>query len=451
MKILKSQRRTVRASVVRKNKTMKKLLQFLAFAYIALANSACTDNCETTRTYRTTVPVTLTLEQIRSGIAAEAPQDLKNPGKIYVKDNYIFINEVKKGIHIIDNTNPQQPQNIAFLKIPGVIDMAVKDNTLYADNYIDIVAFDISNPKTIKETGRVKEVFQNGLTDGISWYYNSQNQTVTDYEIKIVTEKVRSNCGQSGNEINPIYYYGNDMAFKNGAVQSGASGVNGAAAGTGTGGSMARFTIYDNYLYTVSQSDLLLFNIKTLNKPTQLSKINLGWGIETIFPYKDKLFIGSNTGMYIFDNKNPEKPERLSIFQHARACDPVIVHNDIAYVTLRTGWCGTSPNQLDVVNVSNLTSPSLIKSYQMQQPAGLGIDFPNLFICESQYGLKSFDATSATNITLQQHIEKIDAYDVIPLEGKHLLMVGKDGLYQYDTSNPKNMKQLSVIPVKREN
>lgn len=429
---------------------MKKLLQFLALAYIAFANSACTDNCETTRTYRTTVPVTFTLAQIRSGIAAEAPQDLKNPGKIYVKDNYIFVNEVKKGIHIIDNTNPQQPQVIAFLKIPGVIDMAVKENTLYADSYVDIVTFDISNPKAIKETGRVKEVFQNGLTDGISWYYNPQNQTVTDYEIKIVTEKVRSNCGQNGN-VNPIYYYGNDMAFKNGAVQSGASGANGAAGATGTGGSMARFTIYDNYLYTVSQSDLLLFNIKTLNQPTQMSKINLGWGIETIFPYKDKLFIGSNTGMYIFDNKNPEKPVQQSIFQHARACDPVVVHNDIAYVTLRTGWCGTAPNQLDVVNVSNLTSPSLIKSYQMQQPAGLGIDFPNLFICESQYGLKSFDATSATNITLQQHIEKINAYDVIPLEGKHLLMVGKDGLYQYDTSNPKDMKQLSVIPVKREN
>ncbi|GGD66431.1 hypothetical protein GCM10011514_33020 [Emticicia aquatilis] len=430
---------------------MKNILLLLGCICLAIVNSACTDNCETTRTYRTTVPVTFTLAQIRSGIASEAPQDLKNPGKIYVKDNYIFVNEIKKGIHIIDNTNPQQPQNIAFLKIPGVIDMAVKENTLYADNYMDIVAFDITNPKAIKETGRVKDVFQNGLTDGISWYYNPQNQTVTDYEVKIITEKVRSNCGQNGN-INPIYYYANDMAFKNGSVQSGSSGANSGAAGaTGTGGSMARFTIYDNYLYTVSQSDLLLFNIKTLNQPTQLSKINLGWGIETIFPYKDKLFIGSNTGMYIFDNKNPEKPERLSIFQHARACDPVVVHNDIAYVTLRTGWCGTSPNQLDVVNVSNLTSPSLIKSYQMQQPAGLGIDFPNLFICESQYGLKSFDATSATNITLQQHIEKINAYDVIPLEGKHLLMVGKDGLYQYDTSNPKNMKQLSVIPVKREN
>lgn len=426
---------------------MKKLLQFLALAYIAFANLACTDNCETTRTYRTTVPVTISIEQVRAGIASQAPQDLINPGKIYVKDNYIFVNEVKKGIHIIDNTNPQQPKVIAFLKIPGVIDMAVKENTLYADSYVDIVTFDISNPVAIKETGRVKDVFQNGLVDGISWYYNAQNQTITDYEIKIVSEKIKTNCGINGTIVNPIYYL--EDSFKSSSPSASSSG--GAAGTTGTGGSMARFTLYNDYLYSVSQSDLLVFNIKTLNKPTQQTKINLGWGIETIFPYKDKLFIGSNTGMYIFDNKNPEKPERLSIFQHARACDPVIVHNDIAYVTLRTGWCGTSPNQLDVINVANLTSPSLIKSYQMQNPAGLGIDFPNLFVCESQYGLKSFDASSATNITLQQHIEKIDAYDVISLEGKHLLMVGKDGLYQYDTSNPKGLKQLSVIPVKQEN
>lgn len=423
---------------------MKKILHLLVLTYLAFTNFACTDDCETTRTYRTTVPVTFSLEQIRAGVASQTPQDLVNPGKIYVKDNYLFINEIKKGIHIFDNSNPEKPQSIAFLKIPGVIDMAVKENTLYADSYTDIVAFDISDPKFIKETGRVKDVFSNGLTDGISWYYNSQNQTVTDYEIKIVSEKVRSNCGQE--TVNPIYYYANDMAFKNSSSPQaiGGSGT------TGTGGSMARFTLYDHFLYTVSQSDLLLFNIKTLEKPIQQSKINLGWGIETIFPYKDKLFIGSNTGMYIFDNKNPEKPQQLSIFQHARACDPVIVHNDIAYVTLRSGWCGVAPNRLDVVNVANLTSPTLIKSYDMQNPAGLGIDFPNLFICEGLFGLKSFDASSASNITLQQHIEKIDAYDVIPLEGKHLLMVGKDGLYQYDTSNPKSLKLLSVIPVKRE-
>jgi hypothetical protein len=38
----------------------------------------------------------------------------------------------------------------------------------------------------------------------------------------------------------------------------------------------------------------------------------------------------------------------------------------------------------------------------------------------------------------------IDAYDVIPL-GKKLMLIGKDGLYQYDYSDPKNLKLLSSI------
>ncbi|MBA4851576.1 LVIVD repeat-containing protein [Emticicia sp. BO119] len=413
---------------------------------LAIGNLSCTDDCETTRTYRTTVPFVLTVDQIRNEIASQGPQELVNLGKIYVKDNYIFINELKKGLHIIDNSNPQQPQNIAFLKIPGVIDMAVKDNILYADNYMDVVSFDITDPKNIKLTGRVKDVFNQGTADGITWGYSPGSQTITDYETKIITDKIRTNCGFLIVNPNPIYYYANDMAY-----YAGSKGPTGpSASGTGQGGSMARFTIYDDFLYTVSQSDLLLFNIKAPTQPVQESKINLGWGIETIFPYKDKLFIGSNTGMYIFDNKNPAKPERITMFEHARACDPVVVANDIAYVTLRSGFCGASPNRLDVVDVTNIYAPRLLKSYEMQNPAGLGIDFPSLFICEGQYGLKSFDASSAMDIKLQQHIEKINAFDVIPLGGKHLLMVGKDGLYQYDTSNPKDMKLLSIIPVKKE-
>ncbi|RYU95650.1 LVIVD repeat-containing protein [Emticicia agri] len=420
-----------------------KLLAVVLSLGVALGNTSCTDDCETTRTYRTTSPVVLPVEQIRNEIASQGPQELINLGKIYVKDNYIFINELKKGLHIIDNSNPQQPQNIAFLKIPGVIDMAVKDNILYADNYMDVVTFDITDPKNVKQTGRVKDVFTYGTADGVTWAYNQQNQSVTDYEAKIVTDKVRSSCGFEVLTPDRIYYY-NDMAY-----YSGSKGPTGpSASGTGQGGSMARFTIYDDFLYAVSQNDLLLFNIKKLTQPVQENKINLGWGIETIFPYKDKLFIGSTTGMYIFDNKNPAKPERVTMFEHARACDPVVVANDIAYVTLRSGLCGVAPNRLDLIDVTNIYSPRLLKTYAMDNPAGLGIDFPSLFICEGQYGLKSFDATSSMDIKLQQHIKQINAFDVIPLGGKHLLMVGKDGLYQYDTSNPKDMKLLSKISVK---
>ncbi len=217
---------------------------------------------------------------------------------------------------------------------------------------------------------------------------------------------------------------------------------------------MARFTLYNNYLYMVGQSDMQLFDISTPTSPRIGQKINLGWGIETIFPYKDKLFIGSSSGMFIYDNANPAQPTRLSVFNHARVCDPVVVDGDIAYVTLRSGTtCQGYTNQLDVVDIKDLLNPKLLKSYPMQNPHGLGVDFPNLFICEGAGGLKSFDAKDALNVTQLAHITGMDAYDVIPMgqtEGtKTVMMIGKDGLYQFDYSNPQQLRQLSKIPVNR--
>ncbi|HLO45877.1 MAG TPA: hypothetical protein VK175_16170 [Leadbetterella sp.] len=420
---------------------MKKLL---IIAFVALVNWSCTDECTQTRTFRTTVPFQISQEQVRAGILNETPQDLVKPGKIYAYNNYLIISEVKKGLHIIDNSNPSSPVKLAFLKIPGVIDMAVRDNILYADSYMDLVALDITNPKSIKEVGRVKNMFNYGLVDGVSWYYDPYSKIITDYEFKTITQTVATNCGQSGS-VWPVF--GGGIAYDSFKGNTSSSGST--TGSSGTGGSMARFTLYDDYLYAATQSDLLVFNIKNTQKPDSVNKINLGWGIETIFPYKDKLFIGSNTGMYIFDNSTPASPVRLSIFQHARACDPVVVENDKAYVTLRQGWCGAAPNQLDVVDVKNLGSPFLIKSYQMENPHGLSILNSKLTVCEGKYGLKSFDAKESTDLKLQQHLKDLHAFDVIQLDDKHLLMIGEDGLYQYDNSDPKNLKLLSKIEVKK--
>ena len=326
--------------------------------------------------------------------------------------------------------------------------MAVKNNTLYVDNYMDVVALDISDPKNVVEVGRQKNVFTNGLHDGISWYYNSYNNVVTDYEWKTVTQTIKTNCGAKyGSWPNRGY---ENYDTRGPTAASGANGVNGTnGTDSGTGGSMARFAVYQDYLYTISQSDMTLFNIENEQKPDSTTTINLGWGIETIFPYKDKLFIGSNTGMHIYDNVNPMNPQRLSIFEHARACDPVVVENDIAYVTLREGWCGVAPNRLDVINVADLTRPVLIKSYDMENPQGLGIDNGKLFICEGAFGRKSFDANNVNDIKLQEHIKNVNAFDVIPLQGNLLLMVGSDGFYQYDYSDPTNLKLLSKISVEK--
>jgi hypothetical protein len=106
-------------------------------------------------TYR---PVYASYSDIRK-IETLEPQPLKRPGKIYIKDNFLFINELERGVHVVDNTDPTHPAPIAFISIPGNHDMAMKGDILYADNATDLVALDISNPHGVRISKRIENAF----------------------------------------------------------------------------------------------------------------------------------------------------------------------------------------------------------------------------------------------------------------------------------------------------
>ena len=217
----------------------------------------------------------------------------------------------------------------------------------------------------------------------------------------------------------------------------------GLSSDVGTGGSMARFTINGNYLYAVNQSSLKVFDITEQSSPVYKNSVSLGFGIETVFPYKNTLFIGSETGMYIYNVDSPENPQRLSHYQHVFSCDPVVANDKYAFVTLRTeqqGRCWRGVNQLDVIDISNLSAPTLIKSYPMVNPKGLGIDGNTLFICDDK--LKVYDITTVTAINLKKEFN-VKSYDVIPKNG-NLFMIGESGFVQYEYSND-TIKYLSSI------
>ena len=125
--------------------------------------------------------------------------------------------------------------------------------------------------------------------------------------------------------------------FSFGGNFSGDVQMSGESSGTGIGGSMARFTIRDDYLYTVDSYDLKTFDIRDRLNPKITSEVNLGWGIETIFPYGENLFIGAQSGMHIYGLENKEEPNYISSYEHVTSCDPVVVQDSYAYVTLRGG------------------------------------------------------------------------------------------------------------------
>ncbi|MDR2497611.1 MAG: hypothetical protein LBD21_10855 [Tannerellaceae bacterium] len=99
---------------------------------------------------------------------------MKDPGKIYYKAPYIFVNERYKGVHVINNSNPANPVAEGFIIAPGCLDMAVKENILYIDNAVDLVAFDL-NAKQL--TQRLRDVFPTPPSPAGALYYNDPSQT----------------------------------------------------------------------------------------------------------------------------------------------------------------------------------------------------------------------------------------------------------------------------------
>ena len=213
--------------------------------------------------------------------------------------------------------------------------------------------------------------------------------------------------------------------------------------GSGVGGSMASFTIMNNNIYVLDHRVLKYASLSNERDLPDFEEISLWRNAETLFPHGDNLFIGTTTGMLIYDVASDGSPTYLSAFDHWTGCDPVVVSDNKAYVTLSSG-CGLNRNELHVVDVTDLSNPFLIKSYDFEHPLGLGVDDKTLFLCDDYDGLKVFDVTDPEAIkdNMIHHYNSINAYDVIPWNNL-LMMIGDDGLYQYDYSDPQNMTQLS--------
>lgn len=392
---------------------MKKLIR-LSFLLLVFIFSSC-DEGTPTDLITVAVPITQSIGDFRASVKIQEPRNIQESGKIYAWQDYIFINDKNEGVHIIDNSDPFNPVNIKFLKIPRNMDIAIKDEKLYADNGMDLVVFDIQNMQNIKESGRLENVFPTYYElapEGASYVdfenFDSSNQVIVGYVLE--TRKIEHvNIGFE--------------RFQNANESS-----NG---GTGTGGSMARFSIDKNYLYVADKSSLSVFDISAPSNPNRISSEYAGWQIETIFNYEDHLYLGSSTGMYIYNIEDPTSPKRLSFLQHVRGCDPVVVKDNYAYVTIRGGnLCEQEFNQLDIVDISNSQDPQVIKTYEMNNPFGLGIKDNWLFLCDGNEGLKVYDIENTPNLELIDHFSNINTYDVIPLDDK-LLMVGNNTLYQY--------------------
>ena len=409
---------------------MKRIVSVIVLLALCIMQGCVKDQVMT----RTTVyrPVYKTKEEVRANIKSSSPIELTAPGKLFYKDGYVFLNELNKGVHIIDVRNPSAPANIAFVHVPGAVHLAVRGNILYADMYTDLVAIDITNPQAVQLKTVVPGVFPDRV------YYSF----VPDKQM-IITEWIAVDTILRSDETISWGMMKADVQTMS-ASSSSSSGVS-----NGTGGSMARFALSDDRMYTVDHSKMKVFNTAIPEKPVFVKELSAGgWDIETIFPFGKNLFLGSMTGMHIFDISSKDNPFKTGSFTHARVCDPVISDGKNAFVTLRNGSkCAGFINQLDVVDISDLSKPKLLKTYPLTNPHGLSKEGDILIICEGADGVKFFNAADVNNIKQLAHVKGMKAFDVIAL-GKIAMVSAADALYLIDFSIPSNPVVKGSISIK---
>ncbi|MEM6524126.1 MAG: hypothetical protein AAGF85_02665 [Bacteroidota bacterium] len=431
--------RFYRASTTRYN-----LVFFTLLILACLVISSCTDECEVQQQYTYYEPVYISMTELRNSVDVVAPQEIKEVGKIFFQNNTLFINEPNEGIHVINNSDPANPDPLAFITVPGSFDLAVQGNILFTDSYIDLVAIDISDLNNVTEVGRLENIFDGYNSYG--FYADEDLGVVTDWVLSTSVEVYESDCNTN---IYPWggFYYERGIAVADQASFNSTAAV--APTNPGIGGSMARFALSGNFLYTIDIDELQPVDVSLPSGMTTGTRTYVDWGIETIFPTNGVLFIGAQAGMHIMDISDPLNPEEISRYQHVRSCDPVVVDGDLAFVTLRSGTeCQGFTNQLEVIDISNLESPELLHVYAMDNPHGLGKDGDALFICDGSSGLKIYNASDVSAIDQNQlaHYDEIQAFDIIPFNNV-AMMIGEDGLFQYDYSDLSDIKLLSHMKI----
>ncbi len=220
------------------------------------------------------------------------------------------------------------------------------------------------------------------------------------------------------------------------------SDVNSFSSGaTGTGGSTARFTLVGNYLYTVDKQNLNVFDITNPANPLQQTVVPVGFEIETIFPFKNRLFIGSTSQIYIFNIDNPALPVKLSTAispTAMRRCDPVVAKDSVAYATLRTnGPCGGVQSVLATYDIRDIANPIQKFSNNVMEPYGLGYADSTLYVCD-RIGLNIYNITNPFTPTFVKNINNTDWFFDVIAQNNYLYCWISTGLNIYDITNRRN-------------
>jgi hypothetical protein len=244
-----------------------------------------------------------------------------------------------------------------------------------------------------------------------------------------------SGCGTDSSEVSPI--------------NTGTGGGTGSSGASGQGGSLARFAVADDYLYAIDGSELRQFNLSNPANPQSHNQLPITITPETLFPMGDSLLlVGGTQGMAAYSLGNDGRIRLEGTYVHVTSCDPVVANGTHAFVTLRStnqGVCAGFVNELQALDIRNLSQIRQIDALAMDFPLGLGLkqDEDLVLVCADN-GLQSVDVSDHSNLNVVQTYPEIEGRDLIVLPNDLVLVLTPSGLEQYRFRNG-NMNFLSAL------
>ncbi|MBO3697566.1 hypothetical protein [Roseivirga sp. E12] len=201
--------------------------------------------------------------------------------------------------------------------------------------------------------------------------------------------------------------------------------------GTGSGGSLAKFTVLGNHLVILNGQNVSNYTIESDGQLTFVNDIIVGGQLETIFPYgSDNILVGSSNAVHFLTILNDDRIAYLSAYEHLTACDPVVARNGIAFSTLKISDCRSGTiDFLEAIDITDIENPTVLKVYETSSPFGLAIRESRLFVCEKG-GLTMYSYTDSGTLTEMDFKELPNAVPLdIIVSDTHLVIRTDNGFY----------------------
>jgi hypothetical protein len=332
---------------------------------------------------------------------------------IYIADTLMVLSDPQTGIHVYSIADKNDPVFLRKIPLQGNTGTAVRGDIIYANCWDGLLALRLGEGTGWDTAAVLREVSPHFL----------QN----DVAIDGVDRHPFFGCSGPA----PVAYDASSP------VNSG-----------GSGGSYAIFAPIDTFLYYADHSEIVTMSIAVPDTPRVLSRTYVDWSIETLFPTEEHLFVGGTSGMYVLDLVDPAHPKLIGGLAHFQACDPVVVIDTVAWVTLRGGnGCGETRDVLLSVSIADPSNPKLLSETYTPTPYGLAAQDSLLIVSNGFSGSRIYRISDPYVPEGLQSWSGPETKDFIWL-GNDLFVMAFDEVRIYDMSTPLEPVLLSSIGVR---